>query len=108
MRGQIAAIDRLLPREADRAQVRIAQLEHARRRHLAQAFDQPSGDCPRRGGRDLLRDDDMHQRLEARRPVPGRRRADIRDGFGHIGIGLCQMVERLLQLRLVFAIPAAP
>ena len=69
-RGQRPSVARLLAAEPDRQQLGVGQLEEARRRQRIGHGPQPIEGGPRRGERDLLLEDDVEERPEARARGP--------------------------------------
>ncbi len=84
--GQAPGIDNLLPAESDLAEMSLAQVENGSGRADADGGLEALGDGAVGVGRDLLRQNDIEQRGESRRPAARRRRPDVGERAGEIGI----------------------
>lgn len=76
----------LLPGEAGAAEGRLVERRDARGRHLAGEALQPEVRGTAGGERDLLLEDDLHERRKALRAIPERRDAEAIDDRGEMRI----------------------
>ena len=84
--GELADVVALLPRQAGPTHRRLVERDDPLRRDLAGEPLQPEIGGASRRQRDLLLEDDLHERRKALRPVPERRRAVARHDRGEMRI----------------------
>ena len=84
--GELADVVALLPRQAGPAHRRLVERGDPLWRDFAREPLQPEIGGASRRQRDLLLEDDLHERRKALRPVPERRRAVARHDRGEMRI----------------------
>ena len=96
--GEAASIAHLGARQADGAQILVAQRQKVRRLHAGRRGLEPEPDAACGMDRDLLADDRAHQATESRRHLAQFGVPDLLDRAREIGVDLRQMPHRLLEI----------
>jgi hypothetical protein len=93
--GELADVVALLPGQAGPAHRRLVERGDPLRGDLAGEPLQPEIGGASRRQRDLLLEDDLHERRKALRPVPERRRSEPVDHRGKMGVAVAKLCDAL-------------